>query len=213
MRVEPSGRIGGESLPSARPKPRGFSTSGPANVRSCRRSLQRCNATCRGARELRWFYGDHDFAGERDIEFVVSWLVDVDYMIRIDAELGQTAEADAWRAKLAPMRENLRRSGSLRSQGRSSVLLRRSPKALLPRPSRSDDKADYITSTLVLNDLPPDVLARLQSHYRGLHDPNASNAGFVSTPSIPTVDIHGLRPPGPQHAGGPAGSSKPCSAT
>ena len=85
----------------AKPRPRGKFINNLPTASVWRKSIRRSNATSSGAKPTRDGSGattrPHD---ERDLEFVVSWLYDLQFATRIATELGLTEDV---LSRLAPM--------------------------------------------------------------------------------------------------------------
>ena len=179
-RVDASGKLGGESLPSRKAQTAWLlHKNSPDRAR-----LGRIYPALRRYllwRELnpRWIYKAHDYPDEKDIEFVVSWLVDVDYAIHIANELELPDEARLWQRRVGPMMDNLRTW--FFSDPKYLHQFRFTARDAYYFADRKQDDPIYIASALALKELPSDMLDRLKSFFLGIHDPGKPNDGFPYT--------------------------------
>ena len=109
-RVDANGKLGGESLPSRKAQTAWIlfkNKPDSARLKKVYPAIKRYLLW--REQNPRWIYGSNLQRDEKDIEFTVSWLFDVNYAIRIAGELGIEGEKDFWMKKQASMIENMRR--------------------------------------------------------------------------------------------------------
>ena len=178
-RVDENGKLGGESLPSRKAQ--------TAWVLFQQKPDQKRLAKIYPAlkryllwREAnpRWIWGEnkHNIADEKDLEFVVSWIMDVDYAARIADALGMKDEAAMWRGKIQPM------------IGKMDKWFFSDPKELhqfyfanngtYSITDRAEIRPVMILTALVVPNLPPAMVARLVKLFAEIHNPALDNDGF-----------------------------------
>lgn len=175
--VDDQGRLGGESLPSRKaqtawvlyqqqPDQQRLAAVYPAIKRYLLWREQ----------NPRWIFGGNNAPDEKDIEFVVSWILDTGYAAQIADALGKPDDAAAWRSKIPPMIANMRqwffsdprelhqfyftRSGKYSTEGRNEV-----------RPV-------MILTALNVCPLPAGLGGRLLETFARIHQPAESGDGF-----------------------------------
>lgn len=178
--VDEHGQLGGESLPSRKahtawvlhqrkPDPARLSAVYPAIRRYL---LWR-------ERNPRWIYGDNMAPDERDIEFAASWMVDVDYAIRIADVLSNNSDAVMWREKQRTMIDHMR-SWFFRDP-RKIHQFWFTDRKVHSTPQRNEYRPVMILSALATPGLPDDMRDRLLPLFRDHFKPAAPNAGFAYT--------------------------------
>lgn len=130
-------------------------------------------------RNLRWIYQANNDPNERDMEFVVSWLFDVGYAIRISDALNLPEERAFWNTRRIGVMLNMR------------PWFFDDPKRLHQfcfvdtgkhrQGHRTTDVPEMVTTALCLTDLPPDMMDRVQRYFRDVYRPNRSLSGFGSS--------------------------------
>ena len=90
----------------------------------------------------RWIINKHDVPDEIDLEFVVSWLLDVEYAVKIAHELGRPDDVHMWQDKSAHMRKSLPRLVFQRPGEASPVLLHGSARLQQRNTSRRSGNHD-----------------------------------------------------------------------
>jgi hypothetical protein len=178
--VDASGKLGGESLPSRKAqtawlvyqrKPDRERLKGvyPAIARYLRWREQ----------NPRWIFQGNDARDEKDIEFVVSWLFDVDYAIKIANELGLSQDVALWRSKSAQMRKNLQ-SWFFRDPAALHQFYF-TERNVFNTKERSEYRPIMILTALCLKDLPAGMVERLHGLFCENHRPDRTNDGFAYT--------------------------------
>lgn len=176
-RVSAEGVLGGESLPSRKAQTAWFLHQRKPDVERLRTvypALKRY-LLWREANP-RWVYETNKAKDEKDIEFVVAWIDDVNYAVRIADTLGLTDEVVAWRGKQAAMVGNMRLwffSNPARIEqfyfADSGLHATKDRSVIVPA---------MITTALCLHDLPDDLARRTQDFFRGKFDPAKPLIGF-----------------------------------
>jgi hypothetical protein len=178
--VDEQGQLGGESLPSRKahtawvlhqrkPDPTRLAAVYPAIRRYL---LWR-------ERNPRWIYGDNMAPDERDIEFAASWMVDVDYAIRIAEMISHRSDVTMWREKQRTMIGNMR-SWFFRDPERLHQFYF-TESNVHATPQRNEYRPVMILSALATPGLPNEMRDRLISLFDHCCKPSAPNAGFAYT--------------------------------
>jgi hypothetical protein len=98
--VEENGMLGGESLPSRKAHSAWLLYKLTQDTESLREVYPAIERYLHWRMENpRWIYGNHNFKDEKDIEFAVSVIIDMDYMRQIAEALGMDAAAKEWTKK------------------------------------------------------------------------------------------------------------------
>ena len=108
-RVDREGVLGGESLPSRKALTAWI-------LYKNKPDLERLRAVYPALKRYllwreknpRWVYGSNQAKDEKDLEFVVSWLVDVDYTILITEQLNLSDEKAVWKQKQTETTQTMR---------------------------------------------------------------------------------------------------------
>jgi len=179
-RVDHNGRLGGESLPSRKaqtawilyqrkPDREKLSEVYPAIKRYLLWREQ----------NPRWIYGGNNATDEKDTEFAVSWLLDVNYAIRIAGELGQTEDVGLWKTKAAEMRKNVHEW--FFSDPKELHQFYFTKRKVYATKERSEYRPVMILTALSLDEVLPDDFARLTRLFREIHKPDQACDGFAYT--------------------------------
>lgn len=179
-RVDEAGKLGGESLPSRKAQTAWI-------VFKQRPDRARLAAVYPAIKRYllwreqnpRWIYPGNNATDEKDVEFVVSWLLDVEYAVKITGELGLADEGRVWQAKSAQMRQNL-----LAWFFGDPAKLHQfyfTNKRVFNTKERDSDRPIMILTALWLKDLPADARARLLGLLREFHHPECAADGFAYT--------------------------------
>lgn len=179
-RVDDDGKLGGESLPSRkaqtawilfkqRPDRDRLAAVYPALKRYLLWREQ----------NPRWIYGGNNARDEKDIEFAVSWLFDVEYAGKIAAELGLAGDVRQWQDKAVQMRGNLD-AWFFRDPAKLHQFYFAEKKVHYTK-ERDSDRPIMILTALWLRDLPVEAQARLVSLFREIHRPERAADGFAYT--------------------------------
>ena len=179
-RVDQNGQLGGESLPSRKAQ-----TAWILHQRKPDR--EKLSAVYPAIKRYllwreqnpRWIYGGNNATDEKDIEFAVSWLLDVDYAIQIAGELGQTKDVDLWKTKSAEMRKNVH--DWFFSEPKKLHQFCFTKHKLYATKERSEYRPIMILTALSLKELPTEDLARLMQLFREIHKPDRACNGFAYT--------------------------------
>jgi hypothetical protein len=176
-RVDEQGKLGGESLPSRKaqtawilfqqkPDREKLSVVYPAIKRYLLWREQ----------NPRWLYGNYDTPDEKDMEFVVSWILDVQYAARIADALGEHVEAVWWENKIQPMIVNMRKWFFSDSKELHQYYF--TGRGVYSTTTRNEVRPVMILTALDVSSLPPDMVARLADLFSEIHKPGADNDGF-----------------------------------
>jgi hypothetical protein len=176
-RVDEHGKLGGESLPSRKaqtawilfqqqPDREKLSAVYPAIKRYLLWREQ----------NPRWIYGNNDSPDEKDLEFVVSWLLDIEYAARIADALGKPDDGVWWRNKTQPMIDNLRKWFFNDPKELHQYYF--TGRGVYSTTTRNEVRPVMILTALDVSALPPDMAARLAHLFSEIHKPGADNDGF-----------------------------------
>jgi hypothetical protein len=176
-RVDEQGKLGGESLPSRKaqtawvlfeqkPDREKLSAVYPAIKRYLLWREQ----------NPRWIYGGNDSPDEKDLEFVVSWLLDIEYAARIADALGKPDEAGWWRSKTQPMIDHMRTW--FFSDPKELHQYYFTGRGVYSTTTRNEVRPVMMLTALNVSSLPPDMVARLVDLFSEIHNPGADNDGF-----------------------------------
>jgi hypothetical protein len=177
-RVDGMGRLGGESLPSRKAQTAWI-------LYQRQPDKQRLAAVYPALKRYllwreqnpRWIWsGGHDMADEKDLEFVVSWLFDIEYAARITDVLGQPGESAFWRAKAQPMIANMDRWFFSDPKELHQYYFTNS--ATYSTAKRDEVRPIMVLTALGLPVLPPGMQERLEQLFAANHKPAAAADGF-----------------------------------
>jgi hypothetical protein len=177
-RVDAQGRLGGESLPSRKAQ-----TAWMLYQR--KPDQQRLAAVYPALKRYllwreqnpRWIWsGGHDMSDEKDLEFVVSWLFDIEYAARIADALGRPDESAFWRAKAPPMIDEMNCWFFSDPKELHQYFFTNS--ATFATQKRNEVRPIMILTALGLPGLPPSMQERLQRLFAAQHKPDAAADGF-----------------------------------
>jgi len=179
-RVDEAGRLGGESLPSRKAQTAWIlykQCPDRARLAAVYPAIKRYLLW--REQNPRWVYPGNDATDEKDIEFVVSWLLDVDYAIKITGELGRADEGRVWQEKAAQMRQNLH--AWFFSDPAKLHQFYFTQKHVFNTKERDRDRPIMILTALWLKDLPAEARDRLLGLLREFHHPERAADGFAYT--------------------------------
>ncbi len=177
-RVDGEGRLGGESLPSRKAQTAWMLYQRQADK-------QRLAAVYPALKRYllwreqnpRWIWsGGHDMADEKDLEFVVSWLFDIEYAARITEALGRPDESAFWRAKAQPMIANMNRWFFSDPEELHQYYFTNSGTHATAK--RNEVRPIMVLTALGLPVLPPAMQERLEQLFAAQHKPDAAADGF-----------------------------------
>lgn len=178
--VDDEGMLGGESLPSRKAHTAWvlFQQKADRNRLAAVYPAIRRYLLWR-ERNPRWIYGDNMAPDERDIEFAASWMVDVDYAVKIASALGLEEDATMWKGRQEEMR------GSIRSWFfRDPAKLHQfyfTRQDVHSTPQRNEYRPVMILSALATSGLADDMRDRLMQLFLEIFKPETPNAGFLYT--------------------------------
>lgn len=178
-RVDEEGVLGGESLPSRKAQTAWLLHQRKpdlARLREVYPALKRYLLWREN--NPRWVYGTNLAKDEKDIEFAVSWLFDVDYMILVANELGMTGETATWKQKKSAMVKNMRQW--FYSNPNKIEQFYFADSGVHTTKTRFENVPMMITTALCLEDLPADLRERTRAYFLALFDPKKKLAGFPS---------------------------------
>lgn len=176
-RVNEEGVLGGESLPSRKAQTAWILYKNKPDLERLRAiypALKRYLLWRK--KNPRWVYGSNLAKDEKDIEFVISWLLDVDYTILITEELGMSEEKAVWKQKQAEMTKNMRQWFFSNPEKIEQFYFADSGKHATK--SRSENVSMMITTALCRQDLPEDMAMRTGEFFRGKFDAKKPLCGF-----------------------------------
>ena len=105
--VDDKGVLGGESLPSVKAQTAWVLYNNKKDKESLESIIPALERYLNWRMENpRWIFGDHDVAGDCDMDFIANLLVDMDYTVKIFEELGNKAKADEWKNKITEYYKN-----------------------------------------------------------------------------------------------------------
>ncbi|XHR27308.1 MAG: hypothetical protein ACFUZC_15330 [Chthoniobacteraceae bacterium] len=178
-RVDEEGRLGGESLPSRKAQTAWVLFSQKPDMKRLavvypaikRYLLWR-------EQNPRWIWGEnkHNVADEKDMEFVVSWLIDIEYAARIAEALGKRDEAAMWRGKSQPMVDNMGKWFFSDPKELHQYYFEKSGVHSLT--ARNEVRPVMILSAFGIPNLPQEMVGRLSELFTAIHKPAAANDGF-----------------------------------
>ena len=178
-RVNADGMLGGESLPSRKAQTAWILFKHKPD----RTRLEKVYPALKRyllwrEKNPRWVYGTNSAHDEKDIEFAVSWLVDVNYAIQIADELGVSADAGFWKKKQEAMLENMRKWFYADSTRIEQFYFADSKSH--GTKERHENIPMMIATALYLKELPSDLAMRTQDYFRARFKPGAPIGGFPS---------------------------------
>lgn len=124
----------------------------------------------------RWIWEWCDLPGEKDMEFVVSWLRDVDYAILICDVLGLSADKTMWENKQDAMMTNFRNWFVTPDKIYQYYFANTGAHYYS---YRNEDLPHMIATALDIRDLPTDLAQRFKDYYLSYHDANGPMSGFT----------------------------------
>ncbi|MEY4244530.1 MAG: hypothetical protein RLZZ245_2115 [Verrucomicrobiota bacterium] len=127
----------------------------------------------------RWIWGNNKAADERDLEFVVSWLYDLEFAARIATELDLPADAALWSSKEAPAIGQMRDWFFNDPQRLHQLYF--TERKVHSTPERSSERPIMTLSALRIRALPDDMSFRLLALWNETAHPELANAGFNYT--------------------------------
>jgi hypothetical protein len=176
-KVDEEGVLGGESLPSRKAQTAWILHKQKPDVERLRTvypALKRYLLW--REKNPRWVYGHNIAPDEKDIEFAVSWLLDVDYTLLIADELGLGAENAVWKQKQADMIKNMR--AWFYSNPAKIEQFYFTDTGVYGTKTRSANVSLMITTALSRPELPEDMAKRTEDFFRGKFDPAKTLCGF-----------------------------------
>lgn len=184
--VDDKGMLGGESLPSRK----AHSAWILYNLSNDKESLAEVYPSIERylnwrLTQPRWIYGNATPENEKDAEFVVSVIVDMEYMSKIAKVLGKDKESAKWLSK--------RSDYILKYKEWFWATPQTMPVQFLNNYPQRGGFPIQITSGLVLKELDGDYLDSMMDLFYSIYDPNKVFAG-IAAPKYPDMDftIYGL---------------------
>lgn len=176
-RVDAAGKLGGESLPSRKaqtawvlfqqkPDLNELATVYPAIKRYLLWREQ----------NPRWIYDNYNTPDEKDLEFVVSWILDVQYAAQIADALGKHDEAVWWKSKTQPMIDNMRKWFFSDPKKLHQFYFTKS--RVYSIPARNEVRPIMILTALSIPNQPEDMVMRLTNLFGKIHNPASGCDGF-----------------------------------
>ena len=178
-RVDADGKLGGESLPSRKAQTAWIlfkNKPDRARLEAVYPALKRYLLW--RERNPRWVYGQNAAPDEKDIEFTVSWLVDVNYAIQISQELGIATEKDFWKKKQGAMIEAMRAWFFADNEKIEQFYFTGSK--CHGTKDRHINVPMMISTALCCKELPPEMANRVRDYFRSHFKPGAPIGGFPS---------------------------------
>lgn len=123
----------------------------------------------------RWIWEWCNLDGEKDMEFIVSWLRDVDYAIMICDVLGLTEDKIMWENKQKAMITNFRKWFVSPSRIYQYYFTKNNSHYYS---YRNEDLPHMICTALDVRNLPDDLVQRFKNYYLSYHNANAPMCGF-----------------------------------
>ncbi len=124
----------------------------------------------------RWIYGTNNITDEKDIEFVVSWLMDVDYAKKIAVELGIPGEDVFWNSRQVAMVGEMR--GWFFDDNHNIEQLYFTDSRMHATKDRHEKVPSVISSVLGCKELPPDLVEQAKANFRSYYNLKQPLAGF-----------------------------------
>ncbi len=124
-----------------------------------------------------WILGSsHDNPDEKDLEFEVSWLWDIQYAARIADALGKPDEAALWRSKTQPAIENMRRWSF--SDPKEVHQYYFTATGAYTTADSNQVRPNMLLTALSIPTLPEDMVLRLKNLFGEVHHLGTANDGF-----------------------------------
>ena len=183
--VESDGKLSGESLPSRKAETAWFLYNHDPdkylpNLKAIYPNLRKYLLW--NENNLRWT----DVTDEKDSEYLISWLVDVDYAIKIANEIGKTDDINMWLDKQRSMIKNYR---DWYFAPEKIYQYWFTDKKVHYWGIRTEDIDYMITTGLAIKNLPSDLLARLEKYYLDIHNGSEVNGGFAKDVKYPDMSL------------------------
>ncbi|MFD0713073.1 S-layer homology domain-containing protein [Paenibacillus sp. GCM10027626] len=173
--VQTDGQLGGESLPSRKAQTALILYEATGDIDSLTDVYPALTRYLNWRiANPRWIYGTHDNPDERDAEFVVSALIDIQRMEEIAAILGRTADVADWAAKRQAFFDQYK------------VWFWETPSSLpvqyydVATGSRNPANALWVTTGLYLDELAGSYLTTMLQLFNNWFNEEQSFAGFVN---------------------------------
>lgn len=178
-RVDERGRLGGESLPSRKAQTAWILFQQKADAKRLAAAYPAIKRYLLWREQNpRWIWGEnkHNVADEKDMEFVVSWLFDIDYAAKIATVLGLKDEAAFWQSKTKPMVDNMGKWFFSDPKALHQFYFANS--GAYVQSGRDEVRPAMVLSGLGIPNLPPTMVTRMMEWFRKIHKPKASADGF-----------------------------------
>ncbi len=133
----------------------------------------------------RWIYESSNIPDEKDMEFVVSWLRDVDYVIKICDALGLTEDKAMWQTKQSNMMDNFRTWFITPTKIYQYYFTDSSQHYYS---YRNTDLPSMIITALDIRNMPDDLATIFKNYYLSYHNASATLGGF-NTIKYPGSDL------------------------
>ncbi|MFT4222222.1 hypothetical protein [Dysgonomonas sp.] len=184
--VDQTGMLGGESLPSRKAQSAWILyqlSKDKTSLREVYPALERYLNW--RMKEPRWIYKDATKEGEKDAEFVVSAIIDMDYMISIAKELDIAGASDAWKEKRNRFIDQYKHWFWKTPQDMPTQHLNNKPERM--------NVPIMITTGLYIKEIQGDYYDGIMGWFYQNYDINKTFGGFQS-PKYPDMDftIYGL---------------------
>ena len=176
-RVDAQGMLGGESLPSRKAQTGWIlfkNKPDRARLAGVYPALKRYLLW--REKNPRWVYGTNSARDERDIEFTVSWVVDLDYAVQIAETLDCPADAELWKKKQVSMIDAMR--GWFFADPKKIEQFYFENSKTHANKGRSKIIPTMISTALCYRNLPPDLTGRVEQYFRSWFKPEAPLGGF-----------------------------------
>lgn len=123
----------------------------------------------------RWIWSNMSISDEKDMEFVVSWLRDVDYAIKICDILGESNDKEMWITKKNTMINQMQNWFVTPSKIYQYWFTNKSSHYYW---YRNEDLPHMISTALDIRGLPTDLMERFKEYYLSYHDDSKAMCGF-----------------------------------
>lgn len=123
----------------------------------------------------RWICCGHNIQEEKDVDFVASWLFDLEFAELIAAELGETADVALWQNERAAMLANL--DDWFFKDPDVYYGLFYDYTAIPKEWAIGNDR--FKAQGLIIDDMPSALMDQLQSYYMSIHRPDEALANFA----------------------------------
>ena len=186
-RVDKEGVLGGESLPSRKAQTAWILHQRKPDMERLKRVYPALKRYLLWREQNpRWVYGTNLAKDEKDIEFAVSWLLDVDYAVLVTEELGLRDEKPVWKQKQAAMIQSMRQWFFSNPDKIEQFYFADSGKHATK--TRSENVPMMIATALCRRDLPNDLSQRTDAFFRATFDPTKKLGGF-NTAKHPDLNL------------------------